>query len=265
MHNKFNILTKDLELLKKKINQAPPVSQISSKDFLKYHSLISKKELLESEIYKLLNLKNSITNTYNSSNEKWLYDDNMNCKKYCKLEKKASYSRDKKLYKLGFLDSKPIHPFLQNLKQFISTKVSSPASIKLTSIKNKFQSFICKTPIHKVSDYVENTLPIKLTNIAISGTKRCIIGYRNITNSLNTSTKTFSRQVSSAPIIKFLSYINNQAKKEADLQSNSFLARIKVDIPNTPNLSLGNFYSNNNIQSNNIKSDSSQDSLDLAL
>lgn len=238
MPNKFNNLTKEFELLKKKLEQCPPVSQISSKELLNYHSLISKKELLESQISQLLNSKNNILKKYSTRNEKLLYDDNLSCRKYCKLEQKASYSRDKKLYKLGFLDLKPTPPILQNLKQFVTTKIMQPASDyfspKLSLFKRKFLSHINKSPLPKVNNFIKNTLPLKLTNTAINGTKKCILGYRTISNSLTFSAKTFSRNVSSAPVIQFLSYINTQAKKEADLQSNSFRSRIKVDISNSP-------------------------------
>lgn len=269
MHNKFNILTKEFELLKKKINQCPPISQISSKDFSKYHSLISRKEILESQINKLLQYKDDIVKNYSTHNEKWLYDDNMNCRTYCKLEKKAAYVRDKSLYKLGFADSKPLHPVLQNLKQFISTNISQPASEKLNSIKNKCKSFINKTPIPKFDNFIQNTLPSKFTDVAISGTKKCILGYRSISNCLNQSTKTFSRNIASTPIIQVLSYINTQAKKEADLQSNSFLSRIKVDVT-TPNYSYynsQNFSKSNNFNSShNSKScHNSEEYYDLAL
>lgn len=225
MRKNINNLTKELNLLKTKLQQAPPLYELSTKQFDYYKPLISRKNFLETEISKLLDCKSKILKTYSTNNEKWLYDDFLNCRQYCKLEERAAYTRDKKLYKLGFLDSKPVPPIIRKLSSFINTTIIEPANEKISLAS----SLIKKIPIFQsIKKFTNTTLPNELTNLAISGTKKCIIGYRNLSNSVNYSVKRFSRNVSSSPVIQMLSYIGKQAQKEADLESASFRDRIRV-------------------------------------
>ena len=81
-----------------------------------------------------------------------------------------------------------------------------------------------------VNNFFHNTLPVEATNLAITGTKKCILGYRKFSTSIQNSVKTFSRDISASPIIQMFSYITEQAKKEANLQStSSFKSRIKYN------------------------------------
>ncbi len=284
MQKNYFKLTKELNILKNKLNTAPVLTKIKFKEFLKYKNMIFKKELIEFEILKLQKIQNDIVTTYSKKNEKWLYDDNMNCRKYCKLEKKASYIRDKKLYKLGFVKPKPIHPISQNFINAFKEKILEPISDQLPqnrySSKNIFKSLLEKPPINtflkhfskniifkKINTFFKETIPTKLTTKAISETKKCIIGYRKISNNLNTSAKLYYRNILSSPIIQLISYINSQAKKEADLCSNSFLASIKVDLSNNNKTKKKYYYlkdtmNTKNLNINNLSNIKTKTSLD---
>ncbi|HOZ54708.1 MAG TPA: hypothetical protein PK993_01495 [Clostridia bacterium] len=289
MQKNYFTLTKELNILKSKLNHAPVLTKISFKDFLKYKNMIFKKELIEFEISKLQKIQNDIVNIYSKKNEKWLYDDNMNCRKYCKLEKKASYIRDKKLYKLGFMKQKPVNPILQNIINTVKEKIIEPVSNKLSqnrySSKNIFKSILEKPPINnflklfsknttfkKINSFFKETVPTKLTTRAISGAKKCIIGYRNISNNLNSSAKLYYRNILSSPIIQVISYIKSQAKieadlysnfliksqtkKESDLCSNSFLSNIKVDLTNNNKTKKKYYYVKDTVSINHLNKNS---------
>lgn len=232
MQAKFNKYTEELNAIVVKLNNVPSIQNISIKELRQYKNLISRKDFLQKKINAMLSKRANIIGNYNDKNKIWLISD-INCRKYHKLEQSAAYSRDRALYKLGFLDSKPILPLFQNIKDFISEKIFLPLSDKSSELKDKltsnFNSISQKSPIckgiRKSKNFIQNDLPISLTNLAISETKKCIISYRKFSNSL----KLFSRNISSSPSIRTLSYIINRAKQEADLEQNSFLGRIKVD------------------------------------
>lgn len=245
MQTKFEKLTKEFELLKMKIEESPSISCISSKQLLKYHSLISRKELLESKISKILKSKKQIIQNYSQKNEIWLHDNNLNCRQYCKLEEQEAYKRDKKLYKLGLLNSKPNHPIVKKFKEFFSTNVFEPISDEiLPKINSYSQSVIKKSPIckmfNKIKKFNKEVLPVKLTNLAIAGTKKCIIGYRTLANNINYSSSTISSKISCLPAVQVISYVGTQAKQQADMHATSFRERIKVN-------TNGYINSNNNI------------------
>ncbi len=250
MQTKFNNYTKELNEIVGILNNFPPIHNVSSKELQKYKNLISRKEFLQKKINTLLNKRTKIINKYNNKNRIWLAS-NMNCRKYYKLEQSAAYSRDSSLYKLGMLNSKPTLPFIQNFKIIFHEKFLEPLSFKLSHIKNRINSYFKnaseKSPLYqtvkKSRNYIKNDLPVSLTKAAVSGVKRCIVTYRKFTNTINSSFHSFTRTVSSAPTIRTLASIVKEAKMEADLQQNEFLARIKVD-PNT------NEYSNEMVAKN---------------
>lgn len=256
MQTKFEKLTKEYELLKRKIEQSPSMSNISSKQLLKYHLLISRKEFLESKISKILKSENKIIQNYSQKNEIWLHNNNLNCRQYCKLEEQEAYKRDKKLYKLGLLNSKPIHPIVKRIKEFFSTNIFQPISDEmLPKIKFYSQSVIKKSPIckiyNKIKKFNTEVLPVELTNLAIAGTKRCIIGYRTLANNLNYSSSIFSRKISALPAIQLISYVGTQAKQQADIHEISFRERIKVN--NNPCINSNNIYISTKPRNQNLK------------
>lgn len=239
MQTKFNNYTNELNEIIGILNNFPPIFSISSKELRKYQSIISRKEFLQKRINNMLSKRANIIGNYNDKNRIWL-ESNMNCRRYYRVEQHAAYSRDKALYKVGFLYEKPIPPFITNLKNNISENFYQPLSNIISNFKIKTilhlksisrKSPICKS-LKKSKNFIANDLPQSLTNIAISGVKKCIISYRKISYSMNGSLKSFSRNISSTPSIRTLSYIMNRAKQEADMQENPFLYRIKIN-PNT--------------------------------
>lgn len=235
MQSKFNSYTKELDDIRQKLSNCPQVLNISSKNFSQYQSLIKRKEFLQNQISQKLQKRTNIIGTYNDKIT--LLDSRpLSCKKYCKTAQKFEYKRDCSLYKLGFLDKKPVKPFVQNLKSYISDNILWPYSVKKSDFKEKFNSFIvsssqksivCKK-ILKTHNYIHNELPCTLTNRSISALKKVIIGYRKISSSFNKVSSKFTRNISSSASVKQLSYIINSAKLQADFDTNSFRSRIKV-------------------------------------
>lgn len=230
MRNNFNKLTNELNILKKTIDSVSSLSQISSKNFSSYRSFIIRKEFLESKISKLLQKREIALKKYNDKNTAWLNDGFMNCRRYYKLEQKAAYQRDKALYKFGFMPNKPCPPSIQSFKNFYSDYILFPISDKFLNNKNKiisyFNSISEKSPtckcFKKIHSFIQKDLPVKLTNVAVSGTKRSILSYRKFTNFLNNNIQAFSRNISCNPTIRYLSYVKHQAEREAILQSSNF-------------------------------------------
>lgn len=232
MYIKFYTYTNELNEIINILNEFPPIHNVSSKELQKYKELISRKEFLQKKINTLLNKRANIIGKYNDKNRVWLAT-NMNCRKYYKLEQSAAYSRDSALYKIGFLDLKPVPPLVKNLKNSLNENLYQPLYHKFSNLKVKLNSKLKlvsqKSPIYqsfkKSKNFIKNDLPISITNFAISGAKKCIVSYRNFSNS-------YSRKISTSKSIKTLSYIMKQAKEQADLQQQSFISRIKVN-PNT--------------------------------
>jgi len=239
MQTKFNSYTEELNEIISILNNFPKIHYISSKELRKYQNLISRKEFLQKKINNMLSKRANIIGSYNDKNRVWL-ESSMNCRKYYRLEQSAAYSRDKALYRTGFLNAKPTSPFIQNFKNGILENFYQPLSDRISDLKIKinsnWKSISSKSPIYqgvkKSKKFIKNDLPISATNMAISGAKKCILSYRKLANSINGSLQSFSRNISSAPTVRTISYIVDKARQEADMQENPFMARIKVN-PNT--------------------------------
>ncbi len=238
MQTKFNTYMNELNEIIKKIDSFPSVNSISSNQLKVYKKLILRKEYLQKKINQMLNKRTDIIGNYNDKNRAWLASD-MNCRKYARLESRAAYKRDLALYRSGFILKKPIPPLIQSIKSYISEKFLNPIFSKIPFIKKQLntnlESIKKKSPIYqglqKSQNYIHNDLPISITKAAISGTKKCIVSYRRFSNYLHS----FKRSISTSSPIRTLSYILNQAKLEADSNSNPnqihnpFLSRIKVN------------------------------------
>lgn len=232
MKTKFNRYMDELNRLVMILNNFSSLNNISSKELKKYLSLISRKEFLQKKINNMLMKRTNIIGSYNDKNRAWLSSD-LNCRKYCKLEQRASYKRDLSLYRTGFLNKHPSPPFFQNLKTFISERFIQPFSSKSSNLKNQlnlsWESTKSRSPIYKIiqknKKFIKEDLPISLAQIAISSTKKYILSYRKFSDSIHL----FSRSISSSTPIRTLSFIINQARQEADLSKSSFVSRIKVN------------------------------------
>lgn len=229
MRTKFYSYTNELNEIVGILNNFPKIHDISSQELQKYEKIISRKEFLQKKINILLNKRANIIGKYNDKNRLWL-STNMNCRKYCKLEQSAAYSRDSALYKIGFLDKKPISPIIYKLKNTITDNLYTPLHDKLSIFTAKANSYLKsmakKSPtiqtIENGKKFLKNELPTSLANLAISGTKKCIISYRSVSNR-------FTRNISTAKPIRTLSFIVEKAREEIDLEQNPFLSRIKVN------------------------------------
>ncbi len=230
MRTKFYSYTNELNEIVNILNGFPKIHNISSKELQKYKNLISRKELLQKKINNLLNKRANIIGKYNDKNRLWL-STNMNCRKYCRLEQSAAYSRDYALYKIGFLDEKPVAPFIQKIKSTFTENLYIPLKNKFSNLKQtanrNFKSIAEKSltiqKIQKGKKYLKNDLPTNMANLAISGAKKCIISYRFFSNS-------FTRNIATVKPIRTLSFIINKAREELEQESqNPFISRIKVD------------------------------------
>lgn len=234
MRTKFIAYTNELNEIVNILNGFPPIHTISAKELQKYKQIISRKEFLQKKINYLLNQRANIIGKYNDKNRIWLLT-NMNCRKYYKLEQSAAYSRDKTLYRIGFLDYKPIPPLIQNFRNSFKENFYLPLLNKFSFLKskleNKLNSIAENSPIYKSmkksTSFIKNTVPSTIANsatqLAVSGAKSCIISYRHFSNS-------FTRNISRLKPIKALSLILEVAKQEADFeQQNPFISRIRIN------------------------------------
>lgn len=230
---KITILNSQLNLLMKNIAEIKSFETLTVSEFKAYKKLISRRDFVKQKILFYENLKQKTETTYNSKNVKWLYDDSLNCRQYCRLEKYANYKKERKLYKLGYLPNKPLFPLLKSIKEHVEFYYLEPLNEKKQVLKDKFESYWNSTKqksptyqnIKKIQYYKNAVLPQKLNRLAINKTKKIISGYRKFKN----NTHCFSRALSYSPVIQILNGFYCEAKKELDTTApNSFKSRIMV-------------------------------------
>lgn len=221
MKKNIKNLTKDLENLQK-INSFPMDLQTSSIiSLIAYKHRLYKQRKLESKIQALNTTKQKIIEKYDTQIENWLNNLKISCKKYCKLEPKATYQKEKLLYKLGYSSKRPVSPFEQNLK-----KIFAPIVIS-------FKSLVSKIPFYKLN-------PKKnITNLAVNSTKYCIKSYRKIKNFKACARKSLL----SSTLIRRMQNIKQEALKQLEeefktdvinnTQNSDFFNSIKVNVSPT--------------------------------
>ena len=203
MKKNIKNLTEELKEVQK-INSYPIDLQTSSIfSIFSYKNRLRKQKKLETKIEKVNLSKQKIIEKYDNQIESWLNNLKINCRKYCRLEPKAIYKKEKNLYKLGYLSKKPLSPFKQNLKKFFSP------------IINLFKAIISKIPFYKLN-------PKKnIKNLAVNSTKYCIKSYRKLE-----CFKAYAKKnLLESTLIKRITNIKQEALKQLDEES-------KIDIMN---------------------------------
>ena len=115
------------------------IDKISVIQFFKIKHYIKTKKKILKEIKQVQRFVKGCKLLYEYDTRRWINNPRINCKKYCKLEAKAKYNRDLKLYKCGVLTKKPILPALQKLNELLqNTELSNIIFFK--RINQKFKS-----------------------------------------------------------------------------------------------------------------------------
>lgn len=123
-----------------KIKNYPTLDQISVIQFLKLKYFLKQEKRITKEIKMVERFIKGCNLLYKYDTYRWINDPRINCRKYCKLENKARYNRDMKLYKCGVLQKRPMLPIFQKLVDFFQNKEFSnniffKIIYKLTSFK----------------------------------------------------------------------------------------------------------------------------------
>lgn len=119
------------------IKETSTMEEISVVQFLKLKHYIKLKKKITKEIKLVERFAKGCELLYEYDTRRWIDDPRINCRKYCKLEAKARYNRDLKLYKCGVLAKRPVLPILQNLMSYIQNKefIKNVFFRKIRSIK----------------------------------------------------------------------------------------------------------------------------------
>ena len=208
--SKINDLHKKLQNLNSQKQNFKSLENLSLLQFIKFKNLITQENKIRNKISKYVSLSSEINFWYDTVNKSWIENPKINCNKYCKLERKASYKKNLKLYKLGFINKKPLPPLIQNI-----TKLSSPICKLSKSIYSNIKTKILKISIlKKISkklNFIKSTLlPQKINKLAINTAKIGIKGYRH----LESNCKLVRNSIEAKNSFKYLKNVIKQANQE---------------------------------------------------
>ena len=159
---KINYLNQKLKKLQSQKVNFDSLENISILQFIKYKNIISKKARINEQMKKAKASLNEINTWYDNLNKSLIENPKINCRKYDKLQKKAEFKKNFKLYKLGFIEKIPLPPLLQKVKNSIS--------------QNSFVQNVRK----QYHFFKSHLLPQKINNFAVNTAKLGIKGYRKI-------------------------------------------------------------------------------------
>lgn len=195
--NKLNQKLKKIEELEVQIKKFKSLSKIPTIKFVMYkHGKIKKKKICK-EIEKIKRFGKGVELLYRYETQNWIQNPNINCRKYERLEEKARYRRDLKLYKLGFNREKPKSIFKQRISKFIP-KINISGNFIIKKIQSNLKNF------------KSSVLPKKTNKIAVNTAKKVIKGYRSI----RTRCRYFKNNMSKNNSIKYLQGIVKEARRE---------------------------------------------------
>ena len=188
----INKLQQKLQKLNSQEIKLDSLEDISIFKFIKYKSLIHKKKQINKQLKKSKLAEREANLLYDVNVKSWFNNQTINCRQYCKLERKAEYKRNLVLYKLGLMEHKPIHPLVQNTKQFFS---------KIT---------LFKTIYNKYNFFKSHILPKKINTIAVGTAKVAIKGYQH----MQSNCKYVKNYVHSRNSFKYLQNVLQQASSQ---------------------------------------------------
>lgn len=97
---KYNTLQKKLQTITNEKKQITDIENLSIHDFFKLKINHMKESRIKKELKKLDIAKRETILNCNIKLKYWFNNQNISCRKYCKIEQKELYNKDKKLYKL---------------------------------------------------------------------------------------------------------------------------------------------------------------------
>lgn len=217
-------LTNKLDKLEKIKTNYSSLNDLSILQFIKYKKNISQENKLNKQLAKNIMLKNEINFWYDSTTKSWIDNLKINCRKYYRMEKRAEYKKNLKLYKLGFLNKKPSLPIIQNInnslnpvKDFFRNNVK-PILTKYNFIKIIYNRF----------DYFKSQiLPQKVNNLIVNTASISIKGFRHF----KSNCRYLKKSITSKNSYKYLKNVINEANKKIDSseKNNNFRESLKLE------------------------------------
>ena len=201
----YSQLNSILQTLEQQKTISDSIEDISIHNFFICKKNALKKKRVKNKMKKMLCSAQHAIESYNNYTNSLIKNNSINCRKYHKLEKKAKYLRDLKLYKLGFIKEKPTLPLFQklnsNLKKFI-IPLFNPF-VKIYEQYIHFKSIV---------------LPKRINDIAINAAKLSICGYRKIKSDCQFIKKHFD----SCNSAQYMSNVMKLAKLQLEASDSSY-------------------------------------------
>lgn len=171
---KLKKLNQKLQKLQEQKNNFISIEDASITDFIKYRFISSEIKHIKENIERINFYAEATKLLYESKEKKLMENPKINCRKYCRLQAKAEYERDLKLYKLGVLDKKP--------PNILSSKIQAFSEKTKLSLQNiDYSKFSCFKKIYDKYNYFKSYfLPKQVHKLAINIAKLGIKGFRRL-------------------------------------------------------------------------------------
>lgn len=207
---KLNSKLQKIEEYEKQMKNFSKIEEIPYLQLIKYKNIMKQKQKITKEKYLVERFAKGSELLYKYNTNRWISDQNINCRKYCKLEARAKYERDLNLYKSGVIDERPISPRIQYLK-----------NLKL------FNNVFFKKVHNKLVNFKSNILPKKINQTAIGTAKLCIQGYRKIQSDCIYMRKYISTKKSVKYIKNIFYDANRQLLQANTIEKNNYADKEK--------------------------------------
>ena len=229
----INQLNQKIQILESQKKKFKSLENLSILEFIKYTYIKSKQLKLSMKLENLVSQGNEINFWYDKATKSWIENPKINCRKYSRLEKRASYKKNLKLYKLGFIEKKPFPPLSQDIITKIAQTLNNFSPIlddfKYVFSKIRFPKFVLLNKIHnKFTTFKSEILPHKINNLAINTASIGIKGYRMF----QSDCRFIRNTISSTNSIKYLRNIINQANMKISNghESADFRQSLRVNV-----------------------------------
>lgn len=197
--NKIDKLNHELKKLESQKTALTSLDDLTLFQFLKQKRIKSRESKIMSQLQKRQKMANKINFLYDTNTKSWIENPNINCNQYHKMQQKAEYQRNLKLYKIGYLSQRPLPPLLKKLTSYLPKTVL----LKFNFLKKSNQNH----------NSLETTqFPKKFNNLAVSTAKVGIRGYRT----LRSNCKYIRNYLTSRNSIKYIKNIISEAKDQID-------------------------------------------------
>lgn len=194
---KLNQKLQKIEKIEQQMKKYKSVGEIPIIQFLIYKNNIHRRDKICKEIEQVKRYAKGSKLLYEYEINCWIENPNINCREYSKLEAKAKYRRNLKLYKCGYLEKKPTLPFIQKFQSKFE-KISWLNNVLFQKINNK------------IINFNSNVLPHKINKIAVNSAKLCIQGVKKVQSECN-SIKAY---VASKDSIKYIRNVFKHASNQ---------------------------------------------------